>query len=68
MIVEPRKLEKLDKIITNIHNKLNNNSKYKWGILFYCGKGLKTYYLSLFYDIDITIIELDTNIYIYGIQ
>lgn len=61
LIVEPRKLEKLDKIITNIHNKLNNNSRYKWYILFYCGKGLKTYYLSLFHNIDITIIELDTN-------
>ena len=61
LIVEPRKLEKLDKIISNVHNKLNNNSRYKWCILFYCGKGLKTYYLSLFHNIDITIIELDTN-------
>ena len=61
LIVEPRKLEKLDKIITNVYNKLNNNSRYKWCILFYCGKGLKTYYLTLFHNIDITIIELDTN-------
>ena len=61
LIVEPRKLEKLDKIITHVYNKLNNNSKYNWEILFYCGKGLKTYYLSLFHNIKINIIELDTN-------
>jgi beta-1,4-mannosyl-glycoprotein beta-1,4-N-acetylglucosaminyltransferase len=61
LIVEPRKLNKLDKIIKNVYNKLNNNSIYNWEILFYCGKGLKTYYLSLFNDIEINIIELDTN-------
>ena len=61
LIVEPRKLEKIDKIITHVYNKLNNNSKYNWKILFYCGKGLKTYYLSLFHDIEINIIEIDAN-------
>ena len=61
LIVEPRKLDKLDKIINKIYYRLNKNSIYKWNIKFYCGKGLKTYFLPLFKNIEITIIELEKN-------
>lgn len=56
LIVEPRDLTNLDKIILNVSKKLDN-----WKIVFYCGKGLKKRYVKQFKSIDIQIIELDCN-------
>ena len=43
LLVEPRKMDILPKIMKNYHDILGDNWKY----VFYCGKDLKAYWLPL---------------------
>ncbi len=57
LIVEPRLIEDLPRIILDYYNKLGTS----WHIVFYCGKGLKKYYKSKLIPVHIEIRELEVN-------
>jgi len=60
LIIEPRDDDNLIHVILDFNKKLNKNT-HNWQIVFYCGKNLKTKWMSVFKDINIEIRELDTN-------
>jgi GR25 family glycosyltransferase involved in LPS biosynthesis/predicted O-methyltransferase YrrM len=60
LIIEPRDDDDVIDVIFDFNNKLNKDS-HNWQIVFYCGKNLKTKWMSVFKDINIEIRELDTN-------
>jgi hypothetical protein len=57
LIVEPRKLDRLSEIIKQYRTVLGNS----WNIVFYCGKGLKTYWSPLLEDVVAEIRELSVD-------
>jgi GR25 family glycosyltransferase involved in LPS biosynthesis len=60
LIIEPRDDDDIIDVIFDFNNKLNKDS-HNWQIVFYCGKNLKTKWMSIFKDINIEIRELNTN-------
>jgi beta-1,4-mannosyl-glycoprotein beta-1,4-N-acetylglucosaminyltransferase len=57
LIVEPRNIHNLDKLINDYKTKLGD----KWNIVFYCGKSLKSKWSNTLLDPSIEIRELDVN-------
>lgn len=57
LIVEPRDIKKLDKLINDFKTKLGND----WNIVFYCGKSLKSKWVNTLLDPSVEIRELNVS-------